>query len=428
MYDVICVNGTANWANASLADLIDGEYYRPELVFSFRCIGDEVLNDYILDWTELIWSGYFAIFFGALGSQMRRCSQFVFQLRVFGFYGIWTAIRRNPAFVDAVIFERFLRCALSAGLGAIVAVMIKAEDLVELYTIITVGSGHLINVLDPELRRYGDCKDIGPPTAEFPYGVWVDCGNWTFAYAVTWINSLYVYLMVGIFLFTMKNLIDKFACIRALKRQSIYAAVSMIATNSACTFITCLRRRIEIHEWQFDLFVQYSYYILLASFYLVQVIIGCISKCREKQLEKETSVSIMDVSSLVRSKTWRVQSCCCGAVKIVSMIFWGLTMPLYLTEQAVKFIIRKIIKINTKTLEEEDQKNRRSERQITVDEYWMKVKDVQKTQSSLNDVEMVAGGISLAKTDSESIGGGTKDDESVYNLQIEKSGRFDVNL
>lgn len=423
---VNCSNVTTN---ASLADLIDGEYYRPELVFSFRYIGDDIANDYILDWIELVWSGYFAIFFGTLGSQLRRCSQFVFQLRVFGFYGIWTAIRRNPAFVDAVLFERFLRCSLSAGLGAIVAVMIKAEDLVELYTIITVGSGHLINVLDPYLRREGDCKDIGPPTAEFPYGVWVDCGNWTFAYAVTWINSLYVYLMLGIFLFTAKTLIDKFAFIRLLKRQSIYVAVSMIATNSACTFITALRRRYKIHEWQFDLFVQYSYYILLGSFYMVQVLIECISKCYEKRRERELSASMMDVSSLVRSKTWRIQSYCCGALKLVSMIFWGFTMPLYLADQAVKFIIRKIIKINTKTLEEEDKKYRRSQREITVDEYWMKVKDVQKTQSASTDVEMVAGGISLAKMKSESMAGRTKDDESVYNaLEIEKLDINDVNL
>merc|ERR1712061_140512 len=96
-----------------------------------------------------------------------------------------------------------------------------------------------------------------------------------------------------------------------------------------------------------------------------------------------------------------------------------------LTDQAVKLGIRKIIEINTKTLkEEEDKKNRRS-RSAPVDEHWMKVKDFQKTQSSSTDVEMVAGGISSAKTKSESMGGRTKDGESVHNeLEIEKSGRL----
>merc|ERR1719192_2146529 len=114
-----CLNETTNNA----LSLIDGEYYRPELVFNFHYIGNETANDYIMDWIELVWSAYFAIFFGVLGSQLSRCKQFVFQLRVFGFYGIWTEIRLNPGFVDAVIFERFLRCILSAGLGAITAIM-----------------------------------------------------------------------------------------------------------------------------------------------------------------------------------------------------------------------------------------------------------------------------------------------------------------
>lgn len=380
--------------------IIDGEYYSPELVFNFYYIGNETANNYIIDWMELVWSGYFAFFFGILGSQLKRCNQLVMQLRVFGFYGIWTGIRSNPGFVDAVIFESLLRCILSAGLAAIISLMIKAEKVVELYTILTLGSGHLFNAFDPYLRRQADCEDIGPPTKEFPYGVWVDCGNWKFAYAVTWINSLFVYLMCGIFLILVKFCKMKAPCIKPLKRMSGNVAVSMIATNSGCTFITSLKRRQKIHDELFDTFVQWSYYILLASFFLVQELIDCVWKCREKRRLKETSLSVMDISSLVRSKTWSLQSYCCCAVKVVSMIFWGLTMPLYLPDQALKWIIRKILKKNTKSLDKEDQKNRPSEREIAVEEYWMKVTEGQKNKST--EVEMVAGGPWSAEAKPES--------------------------
>jgi len=407
-------NATTN-GTLSLSDLIDGEWYRTELVFDFLYIGDDFANDYIVDWMELVWSGYFALFFGTLGSQLKRCSQFVYQLRVFEFYGIFIGIRRNPAFVDAVMFERFLRCILSAGLAAIIALMIKAEEVVELYTIVTMGSGHLINLLDPYLRGEGDCAGIGPPTEDFPYGVWVDCGNWKLAYAVTWINSLWVYLVVGISLIGMKSIKKKFPCIRKLEKHSGYVAVAMTATNSATTFLTCLRRRTKIHNEYFDVFVQYSYYILLGSFYVVQVLIDCIMKCRKKHLEQKSSMSLSEISLNVRSKTWRVQTYCYAAVKMVSMIFWGLAMPLYWTDQALKWIIQKIIKINVKRLAKEDKRSQRSQREITVEEYWKIVNEGHNNKSTdvemvadnkSTDVEMVAGGTSSAKPKSASSASG----------------------
>jgi len=375
--------------------LIDGEYYKPELVFDFHHIGNETANEFIIDWMELVWNGYFTIFFGVLGSQLPRCKQFVFQLRVFGFYGIWTKIRKNPGFVDAVIFESFLRCFLSAGLAAITSVMINAEALVELYTIITVGSGHLINIVDPYFRREGDCEGIGPPTPEFPYGVWVDCENWDFAYAVTWINSLFVYVMCLGFLLAAKFLKDHIPCIESLKRMSSHIAVSMIATNAGCTFLASLNRRQKIHDEYFNLFLQWSYYILLGSFFLVQEFVHLVWGCREKQQEKEMSLSITDISTLVRSKTWRLQSYCCSGVKAVSTIFWVFSMPLWLPDQGLKWIIRKILALNTKTLEKEDRLSGQIGRKISAEEYWKKVTESQENMST--EVEMVVGGPSSAK-------------------------------
>jgi len=229
----------------------------------------------------------FRIFFGVLGSQLSRCKQFVFQLRVFGFYVIWTMIRLNTLFVDAEIFELLLRCTLSAGLGAITTIMIKAEELVDIYTIITVGSRQLINVVDPYFRRIADCKGIGPPTPKFLYGVWVDCGNWKFAYVVTWINSLFVYLLLGIFLILKKYCTKNIPFLKPVKRMSGYVAVAMVATNSAGLFITALNRREKIHNEYYDTFVQWSYYILLGTFCLTQELIHCVWKCREKRMKRK---------------------------------------------------------------------------------------------------------------------------------------------
>jgi len=391
----IMCNDTCNRTTVDPLSLIDGEYYKPELVFDYLYIDGVRANDYIIDWMELVWNGYFAIFFGVLGSQLSRCKQFVFQLRVFGFYGIWTKIRTNPGFIDAVIFESLLRCFLSAGLAAITVVMINEEAVVELYTIITVGSGHLINIVDPYFRREGDCKDIGPPTPEFPYGVWIDCENWDFAYAVTWINSLFVYVMCLGCLLVAKFLKDRIPCMDSLKRMSSHIAVSMVATNAGCTFLSSLKRRYKIEDDYFDLFLQWSYYILLGSFFLVQEFVHFVWRCREKQIAREMSLSITEISTLVRSNTWRLQSYFCCAVKGVSTIFWVFSMPLYLPDQGLKWIIRKIIKINTKRLEKEEMSGE-IERKKSAEEYWKKV-----TESPI-EVEMVVGGPSSAKATPES--------------------------
>lgn len=77
-------------------------------------------------------------------------------------------------------------------------------------------------------------------------------------------------------------------------------------------------------------------------------------------------------------------------------------MPLYLPDQALKWIIRKIIKVNTKSLDKEEAKYRRSEREIAVEEYWKTVTVYKKNKYT--EVEMVAGGPSSAKVKSESMG------------------------
>jgi len=377
---IMCLNETMN----NTFPLINGENYRPELVFNFSYIGNDTANDYILDWMELIWSAYFALFFGSLGSHLKRCKHFVFQMRIFGFYSVWTGIRLNPGFVDAVIFERLMRCILSAILGATTSIMIHMEELIELYTILTVGSGHLINLFDPWLRREGGCQDIGPPTTEFPYGVWEDCSDWKIAYAVTWANTLFVYLIVGIVVILVKcfKIHKKIPFFEPLKRHTGFIAVSMIATSSAVTFLTSLTRREKIHDKHFDTFLQWSYYILLALFFLVQELIDRVMICRENLRKLKQSVSLLELSLWVQSKRLRLESYCCSVVKLVSMIFWGLSMPLYLPELTVKILIQKIVDINAQKLAKEDEKNRRTSKEIVVEDYWKTEAWIQENKSA----------------------------------------------
>jgi len=172
--------------------------YSPTVAFEFSFLGNRTLNDEVLDHLELVWCGYFSALFGMLGSQLERCASFVFQLHFFGFYNIWTQIRAHPVFMDAYIFESLGRCIVSSILGAVVSSMLDFDDMVEIYSIVTLGSGYFVNLLDPSLRRVGECTGIGPPTQEFPHGVWLNCNNWKLAYGVTWVNASFKYLPTAI--------------------------------------------------------------------------------------------------------------------------------------------------------------------------------------------------------------------------------------
>merc|ERR1711920_467842 len=127
----------------------------------------------------------------------------------------------------------------------------------------------------------------------------------------------------------------------------------MTATNSATTFLTCFSRRWKIRNDYFDVFVQYSYYILLGAFYLWQVFLDCVVKCHMKHREREMSMSELEISKMSSSHTFRLQSYCWCAAKMVSTMFWAFAMPLWWTDQSLKWIIQKIITINMDTLVEE---------------------------------------------------------------------------
>lgn len=255
-----------------------------------------------------------------LGSQLERCASFVFQLHIFGFYNTWTQIRTNPVFMDAYIFESLCRCIISSGLGATVSAMFKVDDVVEMYTIVTLGSGYLINIMDPSMRSAGECDGIGPPTPEFPHGVWLDCEDWRVAYGVTWMNAIFKYLATGICI-ALRYCLTKN---EFFLRMSTHLAVAMIATSSGVTFFRSLIRIKNIRDSTLDNFVKYSFYILLGSSFLVQEIIHHARECLERRWKTEHSKRLTDISMMIENKRYFIYRCksrCACWARVIGMIF-----------------------------------------------------------------------------------------------------------
>jgi len=360
--------------------------YSPQVAFDFSFIGEVTANDVVLDYLELIWCGYFTVLFGMLGSELERCAAFVFQMHIFGFYSIWTQMRANPVFIDAYIFESLCRCTVSAILGTTIAAMFKVDDMVEIYTIVTLGSGYFINLMDPSFRSVGECDGIGPPTPEFPHGVWLDCDNWKMAYAVTWINAGFKYLAVG----TCIVLLHCLQRNEFVMRMSTHLAVAMIATSSGVTFLRSLIRIEEIQDGNFDTFVEYSFYIFLTTSFVVQEIIHRARKCWKKRQKVENSKRLTDISRLIDKRRLFINRCkayCCCWARIVGLIVVGLTMPLYWTDQGLKWLIRKVIEINTEELDAEIERISKPSDLIEVDKLWEAVK--RNSQYSIDSKENV---------------------------------------
>jgi len=348
----------------------DGEIqYSPQVAFDFKFIGEETVNDVVLDYLELFWCAYFAILFGMLGSELNRCASFVFQMQIFGFYTIWVQMRENPVFLDAYIFESFCRCVLSSILGSTIAAMFKVDDVVEMYTIATVGAGYFINLMDPTFRNAGECSGIGPPTPQFPHGVWLNCENWKMAYWVSWVNAFFKYLAVGIYIFFIRCLEKN----EFIERMSTQLAVAMVATSSGVTFLRSLIRIEGIKDGGFDTFVGYSFYIFLGTSFVVQEIIHRARKCVKKQKKLESSVSLVDISLLAdkqRSCIYRCFSRLCCWARAGGMFVVGVTMPMYWTDDALKWVIQRTIEINTQELkeEEEEENERLSDHSVLLEE------------------------------------------------------------
>lgn len=209
--------------------------YSPQVAFDFIVVGTNdgkpvILNDFAMDWVEFVWSAYFAVYFGLLGSTLERFSLFVYSCNLFGFYLAWTQMRDNPVFMDPVIFDQIMRVLLAAGMSSFMLRLFKVDSIMQAWTTVTIATGYLMNLFDSTLREHGGCdKELGPPSEHFALGVWKNCDDWTFAYSITWAYAGTAYVVVFITgLFGM--LASKSPTL--LKYYS-YAAVAMTATSAA---------------------------------------------------------------------------------------------------------------------------------------------------------------------------------------------------
>lgn len=296
--------------------------YDPKIAFDFAQMAGGTANDVILDYAELVWCVYFSVVFGMFGTSLERMSNFVYQLRIFGFYQIWTSMRDEPVFVDSYIVEGFLRCFAASVMGATVTKMFKADQVVWAWTIVTVAAGYAINLADPLLRKHAGCSAAaGPPSENFPYGVWQDCDDWQFAYWSTWIYSAFAYILAGLAgclgYLTRDN--------QTVIRMGQQLAVAMISTSAAITGMRSFVRRIDVSGSAWETFVDLAFYVLLGMFFLVQ---ECIHQVKTRCL----GIDLDDPAK--GSKGW------------MGCLLWTVALPLMGIEKLLAYIERKIFELN----------------------------------------------------------------------------------
>lgn len=251
------------------------ESYDITKAFSFLKIGDNVSNEVIMDYMELVWCFYFAIIFGFLGSKLERASAFVYNMRIFGFYEVWLMLRTNPVYLSGAFLDSLFRCLAASLMAALAQKMYKAGSVVQGWTIVTVASSYTIIVLDPWLRSQAGCDSMaGPPSVDFPHGVWLDCDDWRMAYGITWFYSSATYILVAI-TGCLAYIIRNNTTIIRLAGQ---VSVAMVATSSATTATRAFIRRMSIDTEFANSFVDYCFYIFVVFFFLIQEAIYRITK------------------------------------------------------------------------------------------------------------------------------------------------------
>lgn len=263
--------------------------YSPQVAFDFYVVGENdgkpvILNDFAMDWIELVWSAYFALYFGLLGSTLERFSLFVYSCNLFGFYLAWTQMRDNPVFLDPVIFDQIMRVMLAAGMASIMLRMFKVDQIMQAWTIVTIGTAYSINLFDSTLRAQGGCdKELGPPSEHFVLGVWKNCDDWHYAYGITWAYKCTAYLVVmvagGCGMYASRN--------KTFLKWYNYVAVAMTATSAAVAAMRsgvrlCIANEIEpFNDASLLDYTDYVFWGLMAFFILAQ-------ECIQRWIAKST--------------------------------------------------------------------------------------------------------------------------------------------
>jgi len=332
------------------------EMYNVDLAFGRTIIGGNMSNEVLMDWIELLWFPYFAVIFTILGKRLKRTSALIYNLRMFGIYSVWLLFRQNPVYISATTCDELMRCVAAATLAAIVQRVLRMDFIVLAWTIVTIAAGYAIVCFDPLMRARAGCeKEAGPPTEDFPHGVWLGCDDWEFAYFITWIYLGSTYLAVLIVCCCVRNKSTKN---ETLSRFTNEFAVSMVSTSAFTTATRAFVRRLELDSKDshndavvdfFNIYVDICFYLYLAITFITQEGIHRSSL---------PSTGIAPSTGVTPSKGTKAKKCksglkCC--IKILKPIFHIAAAPFYLVEKVLKKIEKWFVKYVDDPDEDEDE-------------------------------------------------------------------------
>lgn len=221
--------------------------YNPLLAFGFTDIGGEISNEVIFDWLEVIVFWYIAIIVSITGSRLEYATAFLFNLRIFGMLDLLIQLREEPVFISPPTANALLRCAGASVITTTVQKQFDGDWAVEGWTIISVVAASFVVLLDPHLKEAAGCsKELGPPTADFPYGSWEDCENWRFAYYASWcyaFSPFILFAFAACFCFVCSQCCGILGTICRFRYQ---IAIALVASNAAALATRAYVRRLNV--------------------------------------------------------------------------------------------------------------------------------------------------------------------------------------
>jgi len=243
------------------------EKYNPSFAFDYSDIGEEISNEVLFDYLDVIIFWYIAIVFSIVGSRLEYATAYILNLRIFGIQALWTQLRDEPVFISPSTASALLCCF---GASAITSTVQKAhggDSVVEGWTIISVTAVNIVVFLDPFLREGAGCsKELGPPTADFPYGSWQECENWKLAYYATWYYAFAPFILLAI--------AGCFCCVCArccgfydtICRFRLHLAIAAVAGNAAALATRAYVRRLDTDSHTDDInnFLEVCFYVYFA--------------------------------------------------------------------------------------------------------------------------------------------------------------------
>jgi len=299
---------------------MDDSKYNPFLAFGFSDIGNEISNEVIFDWLDVIIFWYIAIIFSITGSRLEYTTAFIFNLRIFGILELWTQLREEPVYISSSTANALIRCFGASLITTTVQKKFDGDSAVEGWTIISVTATSIVVLIDPYLREAAGCsKELGPPTADFPYGSWEDCEEWQLAYYATWYYAFAPFLLLafGVCFFCI--------CARCcgiydtICRFRTHIAIALIAGNAAA-----LATRAYVRRLNTDSHIDHVNNFLEICFYVYVIIIFVAMEMCHRCLENHACLK-----------------CCC---RITVCACTCLALPLVLLDTLLKKIGEKLSK------------------------------------------------------------------------------------